>query len=142
MLDLKSDLKFGLEKEEYILSLIKSTFDNEDIKNTKDLYDEFCIYDYESSDGTTWEAKSRRNRKYQYSTTILPVHKVRDVNTPQYFIFNFTDKACYIEYNKELFDTFTLSYINANRASGSNNNGRHYEIPVSLLTDFAIYTKN
>jgi hypothetical protein len=138
MLDVKSDLKFGLEREEGILKIIKKHFNDETIKNTKDLYDEFCIYDYENKDGITWEVKSRRNRKQQYPTTILPVHKVRDVETKQYFIFNFTDKPCYIEYDKEVFNTFTKSYINANRSSGSNNNGRHYEIPISYLKDFPI----
>jgi hypothetical protein len=135
MLDVISDLKYGLEREEHVLQMIQRNFPNEEIRNTKELYDEFCIYDYESTDGTTWEVKSRRNPKNRYATTILPVHKVRDVDTPQYFVFNFTDRTCYIEYKKEVFSTFKKSYINANRTSGSNNNGQHYEIPVSILID-------
>ena len=140
MLHIKTDLSFGLEREEYILKLLKINWTNEEIKNTKELYGEFCTYDYEAPDGTSWELKSRRNRKAQYPTTILPVHKVRDVETKQVFVFNFTDKTCYIEYDKELFSQFKKSIINANRQTGTNNNGLHYEIPVHLLHDFAIDT--
>jgi hypothetical protein len=139
MLDIKTDLKYGLAKEEYILGLLKKTW-NTDIKNTKDMYTEFCIYDYEDPDGTTWELKSRRIRKTQFPTTILPVHKVRDVETKQVFVFNFTDKACYIEYDKNLFSQFKKTVIHANRQTGTNNHGLHYEIPISLLCDFPIDT--
>ena len=135
MLNVKSDLQFGLAKEGHVLDLLQKTFPNPDIKNTKEQHGQFCIYDYESSDGTSWEVKSRRNKKTQYPTTILPVHKVREVDTKQYFVFHFTDKTCYIEYNKEQFDTFNKQRIFANRNTGSNNDGIHYEIPVRMLTD-------
>lgn len=134
MLSLKTDLQFGLSKEEPILQLIKKEWGG-DIKNTKELYDEFCIYDYESTDGTTWELKSRRNTKHKYPTTIIPVHKVRDVTTPQYFIFHFTDQTCYIQYDRELFDTFEKRYVSDYRFS-SEKCVQHFEIPVSLLRNF------
>jgi hypothetical protein len=135
MLHIRTDLKYGLEKEGYVLGLIKTQWERDDVKNTKDLYTEFCGHDFEAPDGTSWELKSRRNRKTQYPTTILPLHKVRDVETKQYFVFHFTDKTCYIEYDKEQFKTFKKTIIHANRQTGSNNDGIHYEIPVSLLTD-------
>ena len=135
MLNIKTDLSFGLGKEEHILGLIKTQWERDDVKNTKELYSEFCVYDYEAPDGTSWELKSRRNTKAQYPTTILPFHKVRDVETTQYFVFHFTDKTCYIEYDKELFKTFKTSYISVRRIGGSGNAFLHYEIPVGLLTD-------
>lgn len=134
MLHIKTDLHFGLDQEDRILNLLKINW-TPDIKNTKELYGEYCIYDYEATDGTSWELKSRRNPKEQYKTTILPIHKVREVDTRQYFVFGFTDKTCYIEYNKEQFSEFKKTVIYANRQTGSNNDGIHYEIPVVLLID-------
>lgn len=136
MLSRRTDMVFGLGKEGYVLELIQKNFVNPEIKNTKETYGEFCIYDYESKDGTSWEVKSRRNTKTQYATTIIPVHKVRDVETKQYFVFHFTDATSYIEYSKEVFDTFKITHIYDGRIGGSHKRVPHFEIPVNLLIDF------
>ena len=140
MLDVKSDLKFGLGKEDYVLERIKNIFPNDNIRNTKEMYGDYCIFDFESTDGTSWEVKSRRNTKTKYATTIIPVHKVRDVETKQYYVFHFTDKTSYIEYDKEKFDTFKITHIYDGRIGGSHKRVPHFEIPVSMLTDFPIDT--
>jgi hypothetical protein len=140
MLDVRSDLKFGLGKEDYVLQRIKNVFQNDNIRNTKEMYGDYCIFDFESTDGTSWEVKSRRNTKSQYPTTILPVHKARTVETKQYYVFHFLDATSYIEYDKELFDTFKISYIYDGRPNGSHKSVPHFEIPVGLLTDFPIDT--
>lgn len=136
MLDRKTDMIFGLGKEGFVLELIQKNFANPEIKNTKENYGQFCIYDYESNDGTSWEVKSRRNTKTKYATTIIPVHKVRDVETKQYFVFHFTDSTSYIEYSKEVFDTFKITHIYDGRIGGSHKRVPHFEIPVNLLIDF------
>ena len=134
---LKNDLEFGLVEEVKILDLIQDEWnDEEDIRNTKDIYDDdFYPYDFESKNGTSWELKSRRITKQKYSTTIIPVHKVRKTDKKQIFIFNFTDCCSYIEYDKALFDTFKTRYIKVERFGGNPSPVLHYEIPVKSLVD-------
>lgn len=134
---LANDLKFGLKNEEIILSSLKTYWEDETIKNTKDIYgDEYFPYDFENEKGYSWEVKSRRNSKTQYPTTILPVHKVRKTDEKQYFVFQFTDKNCFIEYDKEKFDKYRTREIRVQRLGGNPNYQNHYEIPISDLTDF------
>lgn len=129
------DLKYGLKKEIEVINKIKDYWKNEvNIINTKEIYDEYCLYDFESESGSSWEVKSRKVNKSQYYTTILKVHKIRDVNTNQFFIFNFLNKCCYIKYDKELFDTFDITDITCYR-DGKKEIAKHYHIPVYKLTD-------
>ena len=137
---LKNDLKFGLEKEEPVRQLLKKTFsDEEDIINTKDLYnDEFCKFDYVGiTTKKRYEVKSRRNAKYDYSTTLLPVHKITYNTTKNglIIIFNFTDKCSYITYNQELFKTFSTKDVKVFRDGKWEGPVPHYLIPVNILTD-------
>jgi len=144
MRSLANDLKFGLAKEVDILPTIIHNWEGEDnIRNTKDIYnDDYYPYDFESDSATSWEVKSRRITKNRYDTTIIPVHKVRKVGTPQYFIFNFTDACSYIKYDKTLFDTFGTRMIAVARFGGNPNPVNHYEIPTRFLTDMLrVYTK-
>lgn len=136
----KNDMDFGLKKEVEVLDLIKETFcerlGESDIINTKDIYDSYCPYDYEgTTKKTIFEMKSRRNKKNQYSTTILPCSKIAKDGRQQIFIFNFTDACCYIEYDKDLFDTFNKKMVTTYRAGKVDYPKNHFEIPVNLLTD-------
>jgi hypothetical protein len=134
---LANDLKFGLAQEVDILPTLQGNWDDEvNIRNTKDIYnDDYYPYDFESENATSWEVKSRRINKHHYPTTIIPVHKVRNVDTPQYFVFNFKDACSYIKYDKELFSTFNQRMISVSRFGGNPKPVNHYEIPVILLTD-------
>jgi hypothetical protein len=53
-------------------------------------------------------------------------------NAKQYFIFRFTDKLSYIQYDKILFDTFETGLITDARTQ---QNDLHFYIPVGLLID-------
>ena len=129
------DLTYGLKKEIEIINKIKDYWKDEvNIINTKEIYNEYCLYDFESESGSSWEVKSRKVNKLKYYTTILKVHKIRDVNTNQFFIFNFLNKCCYIKYDKELFDTFNITDITCYR-DGKNETAPHYHIPVNKLID-------
>ena len=132
-----NDLNFGLEKELEIIDILKLNFDDEvDIRNTKDIYnDEFYIYDFEAKSGTTFELKSRRVKKNDYPTTIVPVSKVRDTDKKQLFIFNFTDACCSIEYDKEVWSKFLIKDVSTWRFGKIDIPKPHYHIPVNLLED-------
>jgi hypothetical protein len=135
----KNDLEFGLSKEEEVRQLLKKRFiDEDDIINTKELYNEYCKFDYE---GTTqkrkYEVKSRTNSKNKYPTTIIPVHKFtkKTIENGLIIVFNFTDKCCYIEYDEKTFNTFTQKLIKIFRKGKYDPPTMHYEIPINLLID-------
>ena len=137
MRTIKEDTQYGLQNEEIILNKLRRYWNDEpNIQNTKDIYnDNYCKYDFQSDTLTTWELKSRRNTKTQYPTTIIPVHKVRDVDTVQYFVFMFSNALCYIKYDNEIFHTFNIKYISDYRPGRPTTPIAHYEIPVELLID-------
>jgi hypothetical protein len=134
---LNNDLTYGLSMEDKVMNKLACIF-GDSLKNTKELYNnEYCIYDFERDDGASFELKCRRNTKYAYYTTIIPVHKVRHVETNQYFVFRFTDKLCYILYDKVVFDGFDTRIISVYRSGASPTPQNHYEIPVHLLIDIS-----
>jgi hypothetical protein len=130
---LANDLAFGLSKET-IENILTNNF-GEEFKNTKELYnDEYYPYDFEGlSTKMSVEMKSRRNTKNQYPTTIIPTHKVRNTNNKQVFVFNFTNEMCYIEYSKELFDTFEKKMITTYRQGIIDVPKPHFLIPICHL---------
>lgn len=135
---LANDLKMGLSNEETVLDVIKRNWPNEtNIKNTKELYgNKFHPYDFESDSGTSWELKSRRNSKWAYQTTFIESHKMRpDDNRDQYYIFKFTNRICYIKYERELFDTFKQQIICVSREGYRDLPQMKIEVPVELLID-------
>ena len=138
MRSFNNDMSYGLQKENEFLNKYKSKlcelFSEDDIKNTKELYnDGFCKYDFEGlTNKIQFELKSRRVKKGHYPTTIIPVHKLND-GTKQVYIFQFTDGCFYIEYNKELFYTFQRCDISTTRLGKYDRPTPHFLIPINLL---------
>ena len=137
------DKQFGVSNEYNMVDKINNFFrpiyNEADIKNTKDIYkDEYYPYDFEgTTNKTSFELKSRRNRKNQYPTTLLASHKVRkNAEGKQIFIFTFTDSNTYIEYDEKLFSTFAQNVVYQNRLNKKDIPRLHYYIPVKLLIDF------
>lgn len=131
----KSDLEFGLKNEDYILDLIKLNFtDYKNIRNTKEIYNEFCMWDFESEEGIKFELKTRRFIKNKYLTTLLPVSKITG-SKDQYFIFNFIDYVGYIKFDFEVFKNFNTQFIKVNRADRYDKPKEHFLIPVSCLKE-------
>ena len=124
----KADNILGLKNQKYILNTLQSAFDLS-IVETKD---KFCKWDFEDTAGNHYELKSRRVMKQTYKTTLLPCHKIMKTEAKQYFLFRFTDKLCYIEYDEVVFKEFQRGQITDAR------NGKddlHYYIPISMLID-------
>lgn len=128
----QNDLQYGLAREEEVMNRLRKFFNDDSIKNTKELYnDEYCGWDYESLGGLKMEVKSRRNTRNTYPTTILPVHKANDKGT--LFCFNFTDGLYYIAYDPEQFAKFKTRMMCIQRAGKYDPPTLHWEIPVELL---------
>ena len=132
-----NDVLMGLENEAKMYDRLKHylcpQYGETDIIKTTDKY---AKWDWTGDiNGTHFEMKSRRNTKKAYPTTLLPVHKVMNVNVKQVFIFHFTDKTCYLEYDEEVFKTFTKRTGNTFRDGVYDKPQLQYEIPVSILLD-------
>ena len=144
---LKNDLEFGLSKEDEVLRRIRVYFvDGMEIQSTLQLYNnKFYPYDYEGlKTGNSFEVKSRRVKKNQYDTTIIPSHKIRKTDKKQYFLFNFIDKLCYIEYNEEKWKDFKRGMIQIRRSGIIDKPTEHIYIPIKDLEDLVdtnIYDK-
>ena len=124
----QSDIGFGLRNQSSILCTLQGRFGTSIVETT----DKFCKWDFEDSDGNHYEVKSRRTSKMCYPTTLLPCHKIMRTNAKQYFLFRYTDKLCFIQYDKILFDTFETGLITDARTQ---QNDLHFYIPVGLLID-------
>ena len=125
---IKKDLELGLQNQKYVLTTLRNKF-GDSLVETQDKY---CKWDYEDSLGNHYEMKSRRIKKESYPTTLLPCHKILQTEVRQFYIFKFTDKLTFIEYNDELFNTFETDWVTDCR---QNRDDLHYYIPVELLID-------
>jgi len=130
---LQSDLSFGLANETFVINQLNIYYEEEEIKSSKELgYGHYCCYDA-ISDNTIYEIKSRRCKYQSYPTTLLPVHKIKEGNKRFVFVFHFTDGLYYIEYSKELFDTFETKIVKIVRAGMNDKPTLHYYIPIQHL---------
>jgi len=127
----QDDLKYGYANESKMLELLNSTF-SDTFRNTKELHGEYCNYDFEGSSGKKIEMKSRRNKYADFSKTIIPVHKCKNANSPNVFVFQFTDGAYYIEYDEDEFNSYEIKNIVSNRKNKCENKP-HYFIPIGDL---------
>jgi len=136
---LKNDLKYGDQKELETNSVIKTYWLDDSIVDTKTKYGHrYCKYDYESENGTTWELKSRRCAKTAYATTIIPSHKIRETESKQIFMFNYSDCSSYIDYDPEKFSKYQRKMVRCFRAGASSKPVEHIEIPITDLIDINI----
>jgi hypothetical protein len=126
----KADSILGLKNQVDILNTLQSVFDITILETT----DKYCKWDYQDGSGNHYELKSRRTYKNTYLTTLLPCHKIMKTPVKQVFLFKFTDKLCYIEYNEAVFNTFKKGLITDTR---NNKEDLHYYIPISRLIDIA-----
>jgi len=105
-MNIKNDLEYGLNKELEILDLLRNKF-GESITKT---IDKFNSFDFEG-DNIKIELKSRRNTSYYYPTTMIGHRKVlaaKDKDIQYYYVFKYTDKVLYCEYNKDDFKNFEV----------------------------------
>jgi len=130
---LKNDIEFGLANEYPVIYKLSQHF-NETIEKTKEKY---CQYDAFSLT-TKYEIKSRRCKSSTYDTTILPVHKVANINDRLVFVFHFTDGLFYIVYDKELFDKFEKRNVTYYREGIANNAVLHFFIPIKNLIEIIL----
>jgi hypothetical protein len=96
---LKRDLKFGKDKEDENLGLIRNAIDINLQKSSSNFY----VIDFSSKDCYI-ELKSRRCVKDIYPDTMIGINKIKFAeksDKPTYFCFSFTDGLYYWKYDEE-----------------------------------------
>jgi hypothetical protein len=116
----------GKQQETAILPKVSELFSREIQPYTErySKHDYFC-------DKYNYEVKSRTNRMAQYPTTMITENKAVG-DKPLIFIFNFTDKVAYIEYDVTKFATYERRDFS--RANLQYDQKPHIYIPISDLT--------
>ena len=127
----ENDVAFGTQNENDVMP--KLSFFGDIMR----MDDPYAPFDFRTKNKSTFiELKSRTNAKNKYPTTMVSQSKV-DI-AKQYpkkkfvFCFKFTDGLYYIQYYKELFDTFETSQGGRTDRGKAEYNNYCY-IPVSKL---------
>ena len=128
MVHWNNSYKYGKVQEEKVYPLIKEYFNAPNIVMSKGQYAKYDFID----EFVNYELKSRTNKYAAYETTMITANKVQDSTKRLILLFNFTDKLCFIEYDKERFDTYTNSLFS--RAGCCWDEKYHIYIPINDLT--------
>ena len=130
----KTDYAFGKSKEPIILEKIKKFFKDDTIVEM----DNYSRYDYKGNK-KIFELKSRRNTYNAFPTTLIPADKIFDTCDKQYFLFDFTDRLTYIEFDKEVFSKFECKPFKRNYRSDFNDKEKNYFfIPITHLKTITV----
>jgi hypothetical protein len=123
------DYQYGIQHQTALLPQLEAFFKDE----LKEATSKFAKYDYEGKT-TSYELKSRTNKKDTYPTTCLPSDKICPSHQKkQVYLFNFTDGLYYIAYDKELFDTFEKKPFRRYRMGVNDKEKDYLYIPVDSL---------
>jgi hypothetical protein len=119
------DNKRGLIEQTKLLPVIKDFFKKEIIE----INNKYSPFDYECNE-CYYELKTRTNTLKKYPTTLIGRNKI-EANKDIILIFKYTDCLTYINYNKELFDTFEIKKFDRNVREG--NKKDYIYIPIEHL---------
>ena len=129
------DIEFGTDNEQRLLNTIQTFFNDDTIIKITTKYSPF---DY-MGNNCLIELKSRRCNSSTYPTTIIGINKFNqiDPNIKYILIFSFTDIVLYIEYEEELFNTFSIKTV-SRRDRGRVESAKYYHIPIKNLKPIII----
>jgi len=119
------DNKRGLIEQSRLLPIIQKYFN----KDIKEIEYKLSPFDYEC-DTHFYELKTRTNTLNKYPTTMIGINKI-EAKKDIILIFKYTDCLTYINYNKELFDTFEIKPFDRNVKE--KNKKDYIYIPVQYL---------
>jgi hypothetical protein len=126
----QSDYSYGIQQQIALYPLFKKFFDDDLVSTPK----KFDKYDYEGTT-TSYELKSRKINFKTYPTTCIASDKINPNHTKkQIYLFNFLDGTYYIEYDKELFDTFEVKEFRRWRMGVDDKEKPYVYIPIEKLT--------
>ena len=130
----RDDLLFGGASEQKNITIL-STFFGTLLNKTK----ANAIFDFADEGNTIYvELKTRRVNHDQYHTAIIGKNKIDYCSNPNiryYFVYQYNDGLYYIQYDKDLFETFDVEteYYRSRRADCPNRAQTIVHIPHTLL---------
>ena len=129
------DIEFGTDNEQRLLNTIQRFFNDDTIIKITTKY---SPVDY-IGNNCLIELKSRRCNSSTYPTTIIGINKFNqiDPNIKYILIFSFTDIVLYIDYDEELFNTFSIKTV-SRRDRGRIESAKYYHIPIKNLKPIII----
>jgi len=125
----KNNVNYGLIEERKLLPIFKNVF-SPNICKSKYKYTKFDYYDVENE--LTYELKSRKINHNLYPTALINKCKL-DIYPNLIIIYQYTDGLFYIQYEKQLFNTFKCSETFIHNYSGIQIT---IEIPYQQLIKF------
>jgi len=125
----QSDYTYGIQQQANLLSLFQKYFDDNLVSTPK----KFDKYDYEGTNAS-YELKARKINYKTYPTTCIALDKVNPEHTKkQVYLFNFLDGTYYIEYDKNLFETFEVKDFRRWRQGFNDKEKPYLYIPIEKL---------
>jgi len=125
--------KIGKQQEILYFEHVKNYFKIDDLIMSNERFNKF---DYISSEYLI-ELKTRFNYYNTFPTTIIPLFKINyglSLNKKMIFLFNFKDGLYYINYDKNIFDTFEIKKNYCSRKDrGFNEINDYVFIPIENL---------
>ena len=126
----QSDYTYGIQQQKALYPIFKDYF-NDDLVLTLNKFDK---YDYEGKT-TSYELKARKVLYKTYPTTCIASDKINpNHNKRQIYLFNFIDGTYYIEYDKDIFETFEVKDFKRFRQSFNDKEKPYIYIPIDKLT--------
>ena len=125
------DYQFGEKNEIEIFELLKPKFDGLQKKS------KYSKFDFETAN-VKIELKTRRNESTKYPTTMIGLNKIKrctDPNKRFLFIFKFTDKTMFIEYNEQLFSNYETKQNAGRFDRGKPELNEYCYIPIEHLLE-------
>jgi len=124
----RRDYEFGIKSQIDVFPKLSEFFGG-NITPTTHMQDP---WDY-VGDESVYELKSRCVGYNKYPTTIMSFDKIKDTGKKMVFLFKFTDGLYYIEYKKELFDTFEVGSFRRYRTGIKDKEKEYIYIPIEHL---------
>ena len=134
MVHVEKDYQYGILKQKEVLPYLRQYF-SADIQEQPN---KWAKHDFSDSKAL-YELKSRSFKKNTFPTTLMTCNKVDVVNKDKtlYFLFNFTDELCFIQYDENEFSSFEKKpFSRINQASDMKD---HYFIPIERLKTIQQY---
>jgi hypothetical protein len=133
MVHFENDYQYGIKQESNVYSSLQEYFGST-LEKSSNKWSKFDFYD----DSSTYEMKTRKNKKTTYPTTMITANKSVQIDGKKLiFIFNFTDELCYIPFDSDEFSHFEKRMFS--RANLEHDEKEHYYIPIEKLTTIKVY---
>lgn len=127
--------KIGAIGEKHINHILINVF----LSNIKQSVFKFSTFDFYNDNGFIFEFKKRQIRCDLYESALINFSKSKNTTRNIIFVYQYEDGLFYIQYEEELFDTFSIEYNK--KVNGLLKQQDVLHIPKKYLIPFYEYSK-